>query len=62
MNSSPELVEVETQNRGWAEIEFTPQTMRARWHYVDTVLDRNFAVQSSEPLVCKVGERAFSSS
>ena len=60
MSSSPELVEVETQNRGWAEVELTPQTMRARWHYVNTILDRKFAIQSSEPLECKVGDRAFS--
>ena len=61
MSSSPELVEVETENRGWAEVELTPQTMRARWHYVNTILDRKFAIQSSEPLECKVGDRAFSS-
>lgn len=60
LDSSPELVEVETQNRGWAEVEFTPKSMRTRWHYVSSVLDRNYAVTTSQPLVCRAGERAFS--
>jgi hypothetical protein len=34
--------------------------MRNRWHFVSTVLDRRFDVQSSPELVCLAGERRFS--
>ena len=58
--SSPELVETETQSRGWAEVELTPRAMRARWHYVSTVLDRKYYVSTSQALICMAGDRAFS--
>ena len=58
--SSPELVNVDTQHRGWAEIELTPDAMRAQWHFVSSILEREFSVFSSEAQICKVGQRQFS--
>ena len=59
-DASPGLVDVDTSRRGWSEITLTPQAMRNRWHFVSTVLDRRFDVQSSPELVCLAGERRFS--
>ena len=59
LDSSPELVEVETKSRGWAEVELRSRSMRARWHYVSTVLDREYDVRTTPALVCQAGDRAF---
>lgn len=58
--ASPGLVAVDTAQRGWSEVILTPQEMRNRWHYVSTILDRRFEVNTSSDLICKVGDRAFS--
>ena len=59
-DASPGLVDVDTSRRGWSEITLTPQAMRNQWHFVATVLDRRFDVQSSPEMVCLAGERRFS--
>ncbi len=59
MQSSPELAALDTQHRGWAEIELTPGAMRAQWHFVSSVLERDYSVSQSEPQICKAGARRF---
>ena len=58
--SSPEIAYVDASQRGWAEVTVVPDSVSARWHYVDTILDRNFKVHRTEPLVCSLGQRRFS--
>ena len=58
--ASSELVDVDTSQRGWSEIELTPSAMSSQWHFVSTIMDRRFTTTSSTPLVCKAGERQFS--
>jgi len=58
--SSPEIAYVDASRRGWAEATVAPDSVSARWHYVDTILDRNFKVHRTEPLVCSLGQRRFS--
>jgi alkaline phosphatase D len=57
--SSPELAALDTQHRGWAEVELTPKAMRAQWHFVSTILDHEFTTTRSEPQICPVGARQF---
>ncbi|MCB1645366.1 MAG: alkaline phosphatase D family protein [Pseudomonadales bacterium] len=57
--SSPELVETDTSQRGWTELTLTPKSAVSQFHFVSTILSRNFSVQSSTPLVCKAGTKQF---
>ncbi len=57
--SSPELVDLDTHRRGWSRIRLTPDQMTSTWRFVSTVLDRNFSVEESSPLVCRAGTRQF---
>jgi len=34
--------------------------MTNQWHFVDTVVDRQFTVKSAEKQHCKVGNKRFS--
>ncbi|MFT4796687.1 MAG: alkaline phosphatase D [Candidatus Azotimanducaceae bacterium] len=60
MSSSPELFEVDTEHRGWTELTLTPTKMTAQWHFVDSILDKNFSVTSALPITCEVEKRQFS--
>jgi alkaline phosphatase D len=62
MLASPELIEVDTSRRGWAELVITPTQTSNQWHFVDTILSRDFTVSSSVPLICKLGDKKFSAS
>ena len=53
-------VKVDASQRGWPEVTVVPDSVSARWHHVDTILDRNFKVHRTEPLVCSLGQRRFS--
>ena len=57
---SNELVAADTAHRGWSELVLTPATATCQWHFVDTVLQREFSVSSSETLVCRAGDKQFS--
>ena len=57
---SNELVAVDTAHRGWSELVLTPATATCQWHFIDTVLQREFSVSSSETLVCRAGDKQFS--
>jgi len=61
-DASNELVDLDTSHRGWAEMVITPTHMTNQWHFVDTILQRDFNVTSSQVHVCKVGHRRFSNS
>jgi len=54
---SPEIVDVDTSQRGWAELILTPEAMSSQWHFVSTILDKNFSTSESKMLVSKAGSR-----
>jgi alkaline phosphatase D len=57
--SSPELVDVDTKRRGWSKVTLTPDAAVSQWRFLSTVLERDFTVNETEPLVAKVGARRF---
>ncbi|MFT4729488.1 MAG: alkaline phosphatase D, partial [Granulosicoccus sp.] len=57
--ASPEIVDLDTSRRGWTALTLTPQSVSGQWHFVDNILGRSFAVQSSAEQVCRVDARAF---
>ena len=59
MDTSPELVHADTVHRGWAEVVLTPVAATSEFHYVSTVLDRDYTVESTDKLPCVAGDRAF---
>jgi alkaline phosphatase D len=59
--ASTELVDLDTAHRGWAEVTLTPSQMTNQWHFVDTILQRDFNVTSSQLHVCEAGQRKFRS-
>lgn len=59
MDTSPELVHADTVHRGWAEVVLTPVAATSEFHYVSTVLDRDYTVESTDKLRCVAGDRAF---
>ena len=58
--SSPELAYIDASQRGWSEVTVAPDSVSARWHFVDTILDRNFKVYRTDPMICSLGQRCFS--
>ncbi|MEP0201985.1 MAG: alkaline phosphatase D family protein [Halioglobus sp.] len=60
MDCSSEIVQADTVHRGWAEIALTPAAATSEFHYVSTVLDKDYTVESSQVLRCAAGDRAFS--
>mgnify|MGYP003385901036 FL=1 len=58
--SSPELYAVDTARRGWSELTLTPEEVTNQWHFVSTILSREFEVTHSELHRCKAGDRRFS--
>jgi alkaline phosphatase D len=57
--ASSELVDVDTSHRGWAELVLTPTCMTNQWHFVDTIMQRDFNVASSSVHVCELGQKKF---
>tara|TARA_B110000503_G_scaffold14671_1_gene20054 strand:+ start:3418 stop:5271 length:1854 start_codon:yes stop_codon:yes gene_type:complete len=57
--ASPEIVDLDTSRRGWTALTLTPESVSGQWHFVDNILGRSFAVQSSAEQVCRVDARAF---
>jgi len=60
MDCSPEIVQADTVRRGWAQITLTPAAATSEFHYVSTVLNKDYTVESSQGLRCLAGDRAFS--
>ena len=60
VEASAELVAVDTAHRGWSELVLTSQAMTNQWHFVDTILDRQFTTKTAEKQHCKVGNKRFS--
>ncbi|WP_435216992.1 alkaline phosphatase D family protein [Luminiphilus sp. nBUS_07] len=58
--SSPELVDLDTSHRGWSKVTLTPEATVSQWRFVSTVLDREYTVNETEPLVANVDARRFS--
>ncbi|MDB9952785.1 alkaline phosphatase D family protein [Porticoccaceae bacterium] len=58
--ASPELFAVDTARRGWSELVLTPKAATNQWHFVSTVLDREFTVSSGDKQVCREGDKKFS--
>ena len=59
-DASVELFAVDTAQRGWSEMTLTPEAMTNQWHFVSTVLDRDFSVESGAVQYCKAGNKRFS--
>jgi len=38
----------------------TPEAMTNQWHFVSTVLDKNFTVEQGAVQYCKAGNKRFS--
>ena len=60
LESSPELVELDTYRRGWALITMSPARTTSHWRFVSTVLSRDFQVALSTPMVLEPDQRQFS--
>lgn len=54
---SPEIFDLDTSQRGWAEVVLTPAAMSSQWHFVSTILDKNFSTSVSKKLQSKAGSR-----
>jgi alkaline phosphatase D len=59
-DASAELFAVDTSRRGWSEMTLTPEAMTNQWHFVSTVLDRDFTVERGAVQYCKAGNKRFS--
>ena len=59
-DASVELFAVDTAQRGWSEMTLTPEAMTNQWHFVSTVLDRDFTVERGALQYCKAGNKRFS--
>ena len=60
LSSSAELHDLDTSRRGWTVVEFTPEQVTSTWRFVSTILESQYSVAESTPIVCKAGDRAFS--
>jgi len=59
-DASSELYAVDTAQRGWSELVLTPESATNQWHFVSTVLDRDFTVTSADKQICMAGDKKFS--
>lgn len=55
MTASPELKYLDSEHRGWLELALTPDTARATWYFVSTVLDRDYTVKEGQTVETKAG-------
>jgi len=58
-DSSPELVALDTQRRGWSKVTLTPEATKSQWRFVSSILDREYSVEETSPLIAKMGSRQF---
>ena len=58
-DSSPEIFDLDTVRRGWSELVLTPEAAINQWHFVDTILNRDFRVVVGKKQVCKAGQKMF---
>jgi hypothetical protein len=60
LSSSAELHDLDTSQRGWTVVEFTTEQVTSTWRFVSTILESQYSVVESTPIVCKAGDRSFS--
>jgi alkaline phosphatase D len=60
LSSSAELHDLDTSQRGWTVVEFTPEQVTSTWRFVSTILESQYSVVESTPITCKAGDRSFS--
>jgi alkaline phosphatase D len=58
--SSTELFDLDTTRRGWTVVEMTPTEVTAKWRFLSTILESQYQINESEPLLCRAGDRRFS--
>ena len=58
--SSTELFDLDTTRRGWTVVEVTPTEVTSKWRFVSTILESQYQINESEPLLCRAGDRRFS--
>ena len=58
--SSTELFDLDTTRRGWTVVEMTPTEVTVKWRFLSTILESQYQINESEPLLCRAGDRRFS--
>ena len=58
--SSSEIHDLDTSRRGLTVVEFGPEQMTSTWRFVSTVLESQYSIAESAPLVCNAGAKQFS--
>ncbi len=55
MKASPELNYFNSKDRGWLELDITPESMSSTWYYVSTVLSHDYSTSKGPTLVTRAG-------
>ena len=58
--SSPELKYLDSQHRGWLELDLTPERAASTWYYVSTVLDKAYSVTEGPTMETVAGSHRLS--
>ncbi|WP_417450658.1 alkaline phosphatase D family protein [Kordiimonas sp.] len=58
--SSPELKYLDSEHRGWLELDLTPERATSTWYYVSTVLDRTYSVTEGPTMGTVAGSHRLS--
>jgi alkaline phosphatase D len=56
MRNSPEMRYMRGLGRGWIELDITREQVAAQFLYVSTVMEQEYQVEETEPLISRAGE------
>ena len=59
MATSPELVYMKPNGRGWVELEVVPGSVSAAWHFVSSITEVEYAVVDGARLEVRAGEHVL---
>lgn len=59
MRSSPEMRYMRGLGRGWIELDITREQVAAQFMYVSTVMEQEYQVEETEPLISRAGEHVI---
>jgi alkaline phosphatase D len=60
MRNSPEMRYMRGLGRGWMELDITRERVATRFLYVSTVMEQDYQVEATEPLIAMAGEHVIS--
>lgn len=60
MKACPELTYFNSKDRGWMELDITPDRVATTWHYVSTVLSHDYSTSIGPTVVTKAGDHTVS--